>query len=126
MAQRLACYRCGATLEKLTPPLARLDACPRCGVDMHVCRMCEFYNPRLPTSCAQEDAPEVGDKQKANFCDFFVPSPNAFDPSDLRAAQDSEARVRALFADEPAPAPGPDRGPPSDPALEAAEELFKK
>jgi len=93
----LHCYRCGESLAALSLPLSRLDECPSCGVHLHCCRMCERYAPRLPKGCSEDDAPEVRDKKMANFCDYFKPSPKAYDPREHDAEQAARAALDALF-----------------------------
>ena len=96
----LQCWRCGANLAALSLPLTRLDECPECAVHLHVCRMCEFFDPAVTKACREDDAEEVRDKQSANFCDYFKPADDSFDPK-LRA-QDQEARskLNSLFGDD--------------------------
>jgi hypothetical protein len=93
----LSCYRCGASLVALTLPLARLDECPECRSQLHVCRMCINYDPRRPTGCREDDAIEVRDKKAANFCDYFKPNPDAYDGGDLTREQRARAELDALF-----------------------------
>lgn len=120
MAEIISCYRCGASLEKLSLPLSRRDECPACTVHVHVCRMCIYFDPSATKQCLEDDAEEVLDKIKVNFCEWFKPSAAAFDP--VRA--DKEARARAdlasLFSAEPATKPA------ADPASQRAEDLFKR
>lgn len=97
----LRCYRCGESLERLSLPLARLDACPACSVDLHVCRMCVYYQPTAPDGCTEEDADVVTEKARANFCDYFRPSPDAFDGTLLTGDRRARADLAALFGDEP-------------------------
>ena len=85
MTDALRCYRCGQSLAALSLPLSRRDECPQCGCELQVCRMCEYYDPRLPNACAEDDALEVKDKTRANFCDYFKPSSNAYAPAELDA-----------------------------------------
>lgn len=119
MSKRLACYRCGAALDKLTLPLSQRDACPACSVHLHVCRMCEHYAPEVPTACREDDAEEVIDKEKMNFCEWFRPSDAAFDPQRARQAAQATAELGALFGDAAAPEPAMDE------TLSEAEKLFK-
>jgi hypothetical protein len=93
----LSCYRCGASLAALSLPLSRLDECPECRVQLHVCRMCLNYDPRKRSGCSEEDAPEVRDKKSANFCDYFKPSPSAFDGADLEREREARSTLDALF-----------------------------
>jgi hypothetical protein len=97
MPVALRCHKCGESLAELSLPLARLDECPKCRAQLHVCRMCERFAPRLPKGCSEEDAPDVRDKKSANFCDYFRPSPSAFDPAAQTAEQAAKSALDALF-----------------------------
>jgi hypothetical protein len=131
----LSCYRCGGSLATLTPPLARLDLCPACGVELHVCRMCLHYAPRAPTGCDEEDALEVRDKMRANFCDYFAPSPAAYHGAEQAAERQARTALGALFGTDAETIPGaaPSDSPSTESAdggeggdLDAANALFKK
>ena len=120
----LLCWRCGNSLEKLTLPLARLDECPACQVHLHVCRMCQYYDPAVPKACREDGADEVREKQRANFCDWFRPSEQAFDGKQAAEAQRATAKLDALFgAGQSAESGQADHA--GDP-LAAAARLFKK
>ena len=93
----LRCYRCGASLAALTLPLGRLEECPGCAAQLHVCRMCQRYAPQLPKGCNEDDAPDVRNKKSANFCDYFKPSPQAFTTSELAADEQARTELDALF-----------------------------
>ena len=97
MATALHCYRCGESLAALTLPLARLDECPKCRAQLHVCRMCQRFAPRLPKGCSEEDAPDVRDKRAANFCDYFKPSPSAYNPAEQQGEQAARSALDSLF-----------------------------
>lgn len=128
-ALSLRCYRCGASLEALSLPLSRLDLCPECSVELHVCRMCRHYAPSAPDACDEEDAIEVHNKVTANFCDYFAPSPEAFDGEERGADEDARRRLAALFGDAAAPAgetETEEEPPAARSALEQAEDLFRK
>ena len=119
MSDSLICWKCGHALEDMPMPLRRRDECPACGTDLHVCRMCEFFDPDVPKQCCEDDAEEVFEKERLNFCEWFKPSSNAFDPQ--RAAEDSRARdeLAALFGEEEA------EKPDDDALRKEAEDLFK-
>ncbi|MFQ6006700.1 MAG: hypothetical protein ACE5OQ_14505 [Woeseia sp.] len=119
MADELKCYRCGASLEELSLPISRQDACPACSVYLHVCRMCNFYDARVPKQCREDDAEEVLDKEKLNFCEWFKPGHEVFDAA--RAKQEAQAKdaLAALFGESDAAKPSRDE------ALGDAEKLFK-
>jgi hypothetical protein len=122
----LRCYRCGASLAAISLPLRRLELCPACGVELHVCRMCSHYAPTRPDACDEEDAVPVHNKTTANFCDWFTPDPAAFDGRAQRAENEARSRLSALFgggAEESAQGSGAGE---KDALLDAAEKLFRK
>jgi hypothetical protein len=127
----LRCYRCGSTLAELTLPLSRLELCPSCSVELHVCRMCSHYAPSQPDACDEDDAIPVQNKTTANFCDYFAPSNHAFSGAEKNAEDRARRQLDALFGGSPAveapaaemPAGGASSG---DDALRAAEDLFRK
>ena len=99
MPHNVRCFRCGASLAELSLPLSRQDQCPECGMDVHVCKMCRHFDPRVPRQCREDDAEEVYDKERLNFCDWFIASEAAFDP-DRKAEEDAaRAALNALFDD---------------------------
>ena len=119
MADTLRCYRCGASLSSLTLPLSQRDQCPDCSVFVHVCRMCTQYDPAVPRQCREDDSEDVTDKEKLNFCDWFQPSPEAYDGRHKRAAERAQSELDALFGGGSGPADA------QDDALKDAEDLFK-
>jgi len=110
MAHKIACYRCGGSLAALSLPLSRQDECPDCQVYLHVCRMCRHYDPDVPRQCREDDAEDVVEKERLNFCDYFSPSESAFDPSQKTVADDAKQALDSLFgaADSPATPDTPD------------------
>ena len=78
MAHELVCWKCGASLADLTLPLRRLEECPKCRAQLHVCRMCREYDTHVTGACREQGAEEVRNKEGANFCDFFHPRPGAY------------------------------------------------
>ncbi len=118
----LSCHRCGASLAALSLPLSRRDLCPECSVELHVCRMCEFHDPAVPKQCREEDAEEVTDKERANFCDWFRPSPDAFDATRATQAARAGSELAALFGEDGAGSRDDDG---DDDALREAEKLFR-
>jgi predicted RNA-binding Zn-ribbon protein involved in translation (DUF1610 family) len=122
----LSCYRCGTSLAALSLPLSRLDLCPGCGVELHVCRMCRHYAPAAPDACNEDDAIEVRNKTGANFCDYFDPDPAAFDGTEQQAEAKARGKLDALFGSEALGKPGATSEAAADEWLQQAEDLFKK
>jgi len=97
MADNLQCWRCGASLARLRLPLGRSEECSACRSQLHVCRLCKSYDRARPKQCREEDAEEVRDKERANFCDWFKPRPGAFDAAGAAAESAAKCAVDALF-----------------------------
>jgi len=69
----LYCWKCGETLADILLPFPRLAKCSNCRADLHVCRMCTFYDTTVSNSCREPVAETVNDKTRANFCGYFQP-----------------------------------------------------
>jgi hypothetical protein len=55
----------------------RNTLCPHCGADAKVCLNCKFYDSSAHWQCRETIPEEVKDKDRANFCDYFVLNPAA-------------------------------------------------
>jgi len=65
------CMSCDAELPA-DLRVGRETLCPKCDAYLHACIQCRFYEPTLHNQCLEPEADYVGDRQKANFCDFFA------------------------------------------------------
>jgi hypothetical protein len=119
MSHDIACFRCGASLASLSLPLSRRDECPDCSAHLHVCRMCRHFDPAAVNQCLEDDAEEVRDKERVNFCEWFVPTEAAFNPAAKAEADRAKQSLDALFGDGDAPAED------AAAALTDAEKLFR-
>ena len=99
MSNNLACYRCGESLAALSLPISRRDQCPQCSADIHVCKMCQHFDANVPRQCREDGAEDVTEKERPNFCDWFVPDENAFNPDRKTEADAAQAALHALFGD---------------------------
>lgn len=122
MSSSLVCWKCGASLEEVLIPFGRREECPACRTDLHVCRMCEFYDTSVSRSCREPVADEVRDKERANFCGYFKPKPDAYRAKDTAAADDAKSKLAALFGDPVDPEEKAGKGAQSD-ADSARDEL---
>ena len=94
----LVCWKCGASIEELPQPLERLATCHACLAELHVCKLCQFYNPRVSDKCDEPlAAGSVREVDRANFCDYFKPKPDVFTATDSSAADAAKAELEALF-----------------------------
>jgi hypothetical protein len=65
------CHACKKALD-LGREVGRRDDCPFCHADLHCCLNCRFYDRAAPKQCREPQADLVREKDKANFCDYFV------------------------------------------------------
>ena len=97
MDHGLRCWKCGNSLADYSLPLRRIEECRACRAELHVCRMCEFYDTAKAKHCRETIADEVKDKQRANFCDYYRPAANAYQPATVTAAERARLELEALF-----------------------------
>ena len=81
--------------------------------------MCLHFDTAVPGQCREDDAEEVFEKEKLNFCEWFLPSERAFDPAAKAEADRAREALDALFGD------GDSQGESTDEAVSEAEKLFK-
>jgi hypothetical protein len=87
--------------------------------------MCQYYDPGVPDACTEDDALQVTDKARANFCDYFKPSNDVYSPVELDAELAARASLGALFGAGTAPDASAS-AEPEDSIASAADALFKK
>lgn len=93
MSHNISCFRCGESLAELSLPFSRRDECPNCRNYLHVCKQCRLFDSTVPRQCREDDADDVVEKERLNYCDYFSPSDAAFDPD---AKVESDAAQQAL------------------------------
>jgi hypothetical protein len=64
------CFKCGHVL-KFPERVGLREECEKCGEDVHVCRNCRFYDPKVYNECREPQAEVVQDKERANRCEYF-------------------------------------------------------
>ena len=97
MERTLTCWKCGAPLADVAVPFARVVECPRCRVDLHVCRMCAFFDPGVRRGCKEPVADDVSDRERANFCGYFTPAAGMGPGAEDQTSQTARAELDALF-----------------------------
>lgn len=90
------CWKCNADLEDLLLPVPRLAKCKSCNADLHVCRMCTFYDTTVSNQCREPIAEKVNDKQRSNFCGYYQPLTGARKSADT-GKQTAQSQLDALF-----------------------------
>ncbi len=67
----IRCHACRKKLE-IAVPVGRRDECPFCRADLRCCLNCICYEAGAYNECREPQADRVMEKDKSNFCDFFV------------------------------------------------------
>lgn len=89
----LYCHACGGEIE-LIDKVKRADSCEHCGVDLHSCKNCKFYDPYAHNGCRESSTLYEPDKVKANFCTYFQVREGKIEVADRSAAL---SKLDALF-----------------------------
>ena len=92
-AKRHFCHKCKNELI-FEVKLQRADTCPHCGVDLHCCKNCKFFDPYAHNGCRESSTLYEPDKEKANFCTYFVFKEGVVEKADKAAAMSA---LDALF-----------------------------
>ena len=79
--------------------MTRRDMCDNCGIELHVCRMCVHFDANVARQCREDDAEEVSEKARLNFCEWFKPSESAFDDKSKTEEDQAISALEALFDD---------------------------
>ena len=95
----LNCWNCGKALADVPLPISRHAHCASCFEVLRCCRMCQHYRDLDHTKCAEDRADPPVIKENANFCEFFRPDRNAFNPNITQASGAAKSRLDALFSD---------------------------
>ncbi len=124
MTDALVCWKCGAPLGDEPLPLGRRAECRSCRAELHVCRMCRFYDTAVATACREPVADPVQDKTRANFCGYFEVRPDAWRPVDGTRARAAGEELAALFGEAPAEEQGDADESPEAAAARRLRELL--
>ncbi len=71
--EEIICFSC----KKITglhfdSKISRSEECPFCYASLHSCLMCNFYDKTAYNECHESEARRILEKDKSNFCDFFI------------------------------------------------------
>ena len=69
----MICHHCRGEI-KIEGYISRTDECPSCSSDVHCCLNCTNYDSHAHNKCREPQAEWVTDRERANFCDFFLPN----------------------------------------------------
>jgi hypothetical protein len=91
--------RCHACLKELEIkiPVGRQETCPFCQSDLHCCLNCAFYVMGSYNSCREPQAERVIEKNRSNFCGYFVFRDSVQDNKEKEIRDGVKAKLEALF-----------------------------
>ena len=92
------CFQCGQEIPA-DRAILREDECPHCSSDLHTCRNCQFYDPAVSHQCAEPLAEWVSDKERANFCEYFVCADGSGLAKRSHEGHSARERFNKLFRD---------------------------
>jgi hypothetical protein len=72
------------------------ESCERCGADLHVCRNCGNHDLSAYNECQESSAERVTDRDRANSCEYFKPSPETGD-DETGGRSEALSDLEALF-----------------------------
>lgn len=87
------CHACRGLVTLARRP-GRGDDCSHCGAELHVCLNCAWFDASLSRGCRENQADDVRDKARANFCGWFTFRQQAGDAGD---GQDAAREAAAAF-----------------------------
>ncbi|MBY0315860.1 MAG: hypothetical protein K2Q26_10095 [Bdellovibrionales bacterium] len=90
----VVCYSCAAP-NPIIDRVGFRDECSQCHMDLHVCKTCGFYDPKVYNECREPSAEVVRDKEKANYCEYYQPGGGA--ANEAKKREDLKAAAEALF-----------------------------
>lgn len=93
------CHHCGTELT-FSDRVGLRAECDKCGGDAHVCKNCQFYDPKVYNECREPQAEVVMEKDRANRCEFFQPAGKRGETgidAATKAKNDMRAAAEALF-----------------------------
>ena len=66
----MRCFHCGNEIF-YTDRVGIREECEKCKSDVHCCRNCAFYDPKVYNECKEPQAEVIREKDRANVCDYF-------------------------------------------------------
>ena len=92
------CFKCRTPIEN-PREVRKRSICEHCGAELKVCYNCRFYDSSAHWECRETIPERVRDKDRANFCDYFVAGSNAMNRADASGTSpaDKESGARNAF-----------------------------
>ena len=90
----MKCAFCGKKTN-IVDKVGRSDTCPHCGRDLRCCKQCNYYQQNAYNECLEVMAERVVDKERANFCDYYMPKNSS--QRKVNRTQNARDALEALF-----------------------------
>lgn len=90
------CHNCGKALQ-IDSPVGRRDECPHCGSDLRCCLNCAMHDPSSAGACREPQAERITDKDRSNFCDFFVFRKKSQASEQQTRGDEAKKKLESLF-----------------------------
>jgi len=90
------CHTCGRPVE-VQEKISRQEICPHCRTDLHCCLNCTLYDEYAQNKCREPSAEWVSDRERNNFCEFFVFQESKTASRKIRQQEEARAKLEALF-----------------------------
>jgi len=90
------CYKCRSKLEfSAGDKILRHEECGQCKCSLHCCKMCHFYDVRVYNECRETLAERILEKEKPNFCSYFILADGGSNKGP--SAEDMVSKANSLF-----------------------------
>src|ERR1700693_4930779 len=73
MVQSVTAARCFNCSTTLLPDIDFKGKCPKCGVALHCCKQCSYFEPSTRFQCLKPVPVRIAVKDQANECTLFKP-----------------------------------------------------
>jgi hypothetical protein len=90
------CHYCKKQLN-IEDKVGRTDTCLYCGSDLHCCINCKFYDEYAHNKCREPQSEYVSDRQRSNFCEYFVFKDTELDKKKEKEAKKAREDFEKLF-----------------------------
>ncbi len=91
---KLYCKSCGEENSFEAKVSFRAD-CMKCGMDLHTCEHCIFFDNASYNECKEPSADRVLEKNRANYCEFYLATGEANSSTSQKEKQ--KLLAEALF-----------------------------
>jgi hypothetical protein len=97
---QLKCFSCGKDLS-FAERIGLREVCIHCDADVHVCRNCKFYDPKVYNECLEPQAEVQRERDRSNRCEYFQVRTGAGAGSSSPSKEDLLKAAEALFKKKP-------------------------